>query len=71
MLTTLYASDPDGDPIRFSISTNDYIDIRVLNATSVEVVSTRGIDYERNTRLQFTVTATDENTNSMVSITRV
>lgn len=67
VLTTLQATDIDGDPITFSIDINDYFDIRRVNSTTVEVVSVRGIDYERNSNVQFIVTATDENSNSRVS----
>lgn len=67
LLTTLRATDPDGDTIRFSIDIDDYFDITVIDANSVEVRSIRGIDYERNAQVQFTITATDEVSNSKVS----
>ena len=69
VLVTLLASDPDGDPIRLTIDIDDYFDIREVNGNpnQVEVYSTRGIDYEQNNNVRFTVTATDLNSNSRVS----
>ena len=71
VLVTLSASDPDGDPIRLTIDIDDYFDIREVNGNpnQVEVYSTRGIDYEQNNNVRFTVTATDLNSNSRVSST--
>lgn len=66
VLTTLRAIDPDGDPIRFSIDIDDYFSIVSIDANTVNVVSTRGIDFEKNTNVKFTVTATDEISNSKV-----
>ncbi|XP_067930437.1 cadherin-87A-like [Watersipora subatra] len=65
ILTTLRATDPDGDPISFNIDIDDYFKIEAVDANTVNVVSTRGIDYERNSQIEFAVTATDENSNSM------
>ena len=71
VLVTLRASDPDVAPISLTIAIDTYFYVREVNGNlnQVEVYSTRGIDYEQNNNVRFTVTATDPNSNSRASST--
>jgi len=66
VLTTLTATDPEGNPITFSIDTEDFFDIVQVNSNTVQIVHTSQIDFERVDQLRFTVTARDDVSNSKV-----
>lgn len=65
-LTTLRATDPENNPITFSIDTEDFFDIEVIGPNEVKVVHTSNLDFERVREVRFKVTARDDASNSKV-----
>lgn len=68
VLTTLRATDPEGNRITFSIDPPDYFSLETINPNEVKIIHKAEIDYEKNSEVRFTVTAKDDVSNSRVRI---
>lgn len=66
VLTTLRATDPEGDRITFSINIDDFFEIQRKNENEVEVKFKSNIDYEKDNNIRFRVTARDDVSSSNV-----
>lgn len=66
-LTTLSATDPEGNPITFSIDIKEFFSLVPVDPNTVRVVHTSNIDYETRNEIKFKVTAKDDVSNSKVS----